>query len=69
MEANINYLLKKLWLRCEARSNTAKRWADSLLCSKENSVRISSGCVIWARSWKRETFTKEKQRDGVMAYV
>ena len=46
MEANINYLLKKLWLRREARSNTAKRRADLLRCSKEDSVAISSGYVI-----------------------
>jgi len=46
MEVNINYLIKKLWLRREARSNTAKRRVDSLDCSKEDIVGISSGCVI-----------------------
>ena len=72
MEANINYLLKKLWLRREARSNTAKRWADSLPCPKEDSVGISSGCVIWAGSWKRETFWEvetEGWSDGICVSI
>jgi hypothetical protein len=65
MEVNINYLLKKLWLRREARSNTANLWADSLRRLKEDSVGISSECVIWAGSWKRETFCAEEWSDGL----
>jgi hypothetical protein len=63
MEANINYIFTKLWLRREVRSNTANRWADTLPCSKKGIVGISSDCVIQAGSWKRETFS-EGEIDG-----
>ena len=61
MEANINYLLKKLWLRREARSNTTKRWADSLPCSSEGSVGISSGCHLGRQLETRDVL---RRRNG-----